>query len=304
MKDPVLVILAAGMGSRYGGLKQIEAVGSQNESIIDFSIYDAIKAGFKKVYLIIQRQHHQAFEEQLGRKIRPFIEVEYVYQDSNKLPGNYQRSKDRVKPWGTTHALLACKGIVDGPFAIINADDYYGTQSFQMIYQFLKNEVATNKYGIVAFETAKTVSENGSVTRAICSAENQMMTSIVEIQKIFKQDNKIYYQEGEDILPLIGNEPVSMNYWGFDGSIFDLAEANFIQFMDNEFESDPLKCELVIPTTIRDLLSQSKITVKMMTSEDTWFGVTYKDDKPLVVEALNLKKEQGVYPENLWEEKK
>ncbi len=303
MREPVLVILAAGMGSRYGGLKQIDAIGDNGESIIDFSIFDAIKAGFKKVYLIIKEEHRDVFENSLGKKIRPFIDVEYVYQDLDVLPAGFKRPQERVKPWGTTHALLACKGKVNGPFAIINADDYYGAQSFKMIYEFLKNEVSNKAYGIVAFEIGKTVSDNGSVTRAICTSEDDYMTDIVEIQKIFKDGDNIYYEENDKKINLKGDESTSMNYWGFDESIFELAEENFTDFMRNDFAGNPLKCELVIPTTIRELLAQGKIKVKMGTSTENWFGVTYQEDKPSVVKALKEMKENNVYPKDLWEVK-
>jgi UTP-glucose-1-phosphate uridylyltransferase len=299
--EPTLVILAAGMGSRYGGLKQIDTVGNNGESIIDFSIYDAIKAGFKHLVLIIRKEHEAAFEAQLTHKIRPFIDVKYVYQDMDVLPEGFVRPLEREKPWGTTHALLACKGKVQGPFAIINADDYYGPDSYQQIYQFLTQRVKPYEYGIVAYQINNTLSDHGSVTRGLCQQHDEWMSDIEEIQKIYRRDGKVFYEYNQNEIPLIGNEPVSMNYWGFDDSVFDLMEQVFRDFMLRDFELNPLKCEHVLPTAVKELLAQQKIKVRMMTCSDQWFGVTYRDDKPIVEQALLEKKNNGTYPFDLWE---
>ncbi|MFV0254601.1 MAG: NDP-sugar synthase [Erysipelotrichaceae bacterium] len=298
---PALVILAAGMGSRYGGLKQIDAVGNNGESIIDFSIYDAIRAGFKKVYLIIREEHQELFEENLSRKIRPFIDVEYVYQSITDVPRKFNIPSDREKPLGTTHALRACRDQVKEPFAIINADDYYGIDAFKIIYKFLQEEVKDYHYGIIAYKTFNTLSNNGSVTRGICQEKDGYLTDIKEIQKIYLKDHLIHFENNGEIGELSGDEPCSMNYWGFNSSIFKLMDEQFEAFLERSLNDNPYKCEHVIPTAIGELISLDKIKVKVMTSEEQWFGVTYQSDKPYVEKQLEDKKDSGLYPFNLWE---
>lgn len=302
MKEPQLVILAAGMGSRYGGLKQIDEIGNHGESIIDFSIFDAIKAGFRRVALIIREEFRAAVEEKLGRKIRPYVDLIYIDQNIEELPEGYVNPEGRIKPWGTTHALLACKGKIDGPFAIINADDYYGPHAYKQIYDFLKNDVKPFEYAIVAFKCVNTLSENGSVTRGLCQEKDGWMCSIEEIQEIYRKDDAIFYKKDDKEYPLSGQEPISMNYWGFDENIFELADEVFREFLEREYDVNSLKCEHVIPTMVKELLEKDKIRVKMLTSEDNWFGVTYREDKPLVAQMIQRKKDEGLYPENLWEE--
>lgn len=298
---PALVILAAGMGSRYGGLKQIDAVGNNGESIIEFSIYDAIRAGFKKVFLIIRKEHLELFEENLGKKISPFIEVEYVFQEMNDIPDGFDLPSDREKPLGTTHALRACRNQVKQPFAIINADDYYGIDAFKTIYKFLQDEVKQNSYGIMTYKTYNTLSKHGSVTRGICQVTGDYLTGIEEIQKIYRKDHKVFYEQNGVVGELSGDEPCSMNYWGFDPSIFKWMEECFTNFLEREVKTNPEKCEHVIPTAIGELLSEAKIKVKVMTTDEQWFGVTYQSDKPYVIKQLEDKKESGLYPFNLWE---
>ena len=300
MKKPVLVILAAGMGSRYGGLKQIDTVGSNNESIIDFSIYDAKKAGFEKVVLIIREEHKEAFEEALGKKVARFMEVEYAFQDMNVLPSGYMMPKERVKPWGTTHALLATRNHVDGPFMIINADDYYGEDSFRVMYKFLTEQVSEDNFGMVGYQLNNTITDSGSVTRAICEVEDGYLKEIVEVQKIRKTNNGAEYLDNDEWKPL-ANGLVSMNYWGFTPRIFELCETVFKDFLDREYELDPLKCEHVIPTAVGELLRENKIKVQMLETASKWFGVTYQEDKPFVVKSLQEYKDEGVYPFDLWE---
>jgi len=300
MKKPVLVILAAGMGSRYGGLKQIDTVGSNNESIIDFSIYDAKKAGFEKVVLIIREEHKEVFEEALGKKVARFMEVEYAFQDMNVLPSGYVLPKERVKPWGTTHALLATRNHVDGPFMIINADDYYGEDSFRVMYKFLTEQVSEDNFGMVGYQLNNTITDSGSVTRAICEVEDGYLKEIVEVQKIRKTNNGAEYLDNDEWKPL-ANGLVSMNYWGFTPRIFELCETVFKDFLDREYEHNPLKCEHVIPTAVGELLRENKIKVQMLETASKWFGVTYQEDKPFVVKSLQEYKDEGVYPFDLWE---
>lgn len=300
MKEPVLVILAAGMGSRYGGLKQIDTVGNNGESIIDFSIYDAIRAGFKKVVLIIRKEHEEAFRRNLTDKIEKKIEVEFAYQALTDVPEGIEVPEGREKPWGTTHALLACRGIVDAPFMICNADDFYGPDAYKTMYNFLKNEVADSEYGMVGYVLENTLTENGTVTRGICEEKEGCLSNIREIQKIRKSEEGAEYLEGEEWVKATPNTLASMNYWGFTPKIFEECEAIFKKFIQEAIKDNPMKCEHVIPTAVGDLVKEGTIKVKVMASTDKWFGVTYREDKPDVVAKIQAYKDQGLYPFDLW----
>ncbi|MBR2067990.1 MAG: nucleotidyltransferase [Solobacterium sp.] len=300
MSNPTLVILAAGMGSRYGGMKQIDGVGSHGEPIIEFSIYDAKEAGFEKVVLIIRREHEQAFRTALTDRISTKMKVEFAYQDLDQLPGSYTLPEGREKPWGTTHALLACKGIVNEPFAIINADDYYGKDAFKVIYQYLKNDIQDDAYAMVGYACKNTLTENGSVTRGVCNTKDGYLTDIEEIQKIELREGKAVYEKDGEWLELPDDTYVSMNFWGFTPKIFEECEPKFLAFLDREYNNNPMKCEYVIPTTIGELVQENTCSIKMLNSKDKWFGVTYKEDKPHVVEELQKMKDQGIYPDKLW----
>ena len=298
---PTLVILAAGMGSRYGGMKQIDGVGSHGEPIIDFSIYDAYQAGFRKVVLIIRKEHEQLFRNALTDKVaRNGMEVEFAYQDMNNIPEGFTVPEGREKPWGTTHALLACKGVVNEPFAIINADDFYGRNAYQVVYDYLTNEIEDDKYAMVGFQCLNTLTTNGTVTRGLCEEKDGNLSHIVEVQKIALQDGHAVYEEDENWKPIDDNALVSMNFWGFTPKIFDELEPIFKDFLEKNLESNPMKCEHVIPTAVGDLVREGKITVKMLSSKDKWFGVTYKEDKPDVVAKIAEKKASGEYPDVLW----
>lgn len=298
---PSLVILAAGMGSRYGGLKQIDTVGSNGESIIDFTIYDAIQAGFEKVYLIIRKEHEQAFREHLVNNCSKKIEVEFVYQDLNDLPQGYTLPQDRVKPWGTTHALLACKNQVKENFMICNADDFYGRDAFIKMYDFLNNRCHDTHYGMVGYPLINTLTDNGSVTRGVCESENGLLSQIVEIQKIVKQGDKACIENDKGELEAVDPSIcASMNFWGFTPAIFEQCEQIFKDFLKEKYDENPLKCEHVIPTAIGDLVKQKACEVEIMASVDPWFGVTYKEDKPGVVAKIQAKKDEGLYPFDLW----
>lgn len=300
MKEPVLVILAAGMGSRYGGLKQIDTVGNNGESIIDFSIYDAIRAGFKKVVLIIRREHEAAFRSNLTDKIAKKIEVQFAFQDLADVPDGISVPSGREKPWGTTHALLACRKIVDAPFMICNADDFYGPSAFKTMYEFLKNEVSDSHYGMVGYMLENTLTENGTVTRGVCEQKDGKLCSIREIQKIRKGSEGAEYLEGQEWVKAQPNTLASMNYWGFTPKIFAECEEIFSEFIGTAIKENPLKCEHVIPTAVGDLVKQGKIEVKVMSSGDRWFGVTYKEDKPEVMARIQAYKDEGLYPFDLW----
>ena len=301
MNNPSLVILAAGMGSRYGGLKQIDTLGNNGESIIDFSIYDAIKAGFKKVYLIIRKEHTEAFESSLSHKIRPFIEVEYVYQDLSDLPEGFSVPEGREKPWGTTHAMWACRKQVKEPFMICNADDYYGVDAFKTMYEFLKNEVSDTNYSLIGYRLVNTLSDSGSVTRGVCTVKDGLLVDVVERKEIKKDMGKVITSEnGTDWSELDPQGLVSMNFWGFTPKVFELAEKQFMAFLKRDLEGNPMKCEHVIPTMIGETLDKNLYTMNALTSENTWYGVTYKEDKPGVVETFKRLKDEQVYPFDLW----
>lgn len=302
MKQPTLVILAAGMGSRYGGLKQIDALGSNGESIIDFSIYDAIQAGFKKLVLIIKREHEEVFNEQLVNRIRPFIDVQYAFQDISDLPEGYSVPEGREKPWGTIHAILACEEILqDDPFMVINADDYYGKASFVLMHQFLTSEVKENHYGMVGYILKNTLTDHGHVTRAVCEKnEKGYLDKIVEYQKIAKKHDLVVYENDGIWEKIDGSSVVSMNYWGFSHHIFDQIKPLFEKFLAENLAENPMKCEYVIPTAIGELIEQKEVQLKVYASNDNWYGVTYQEDKPLVVKKFEEFKAQGLYPFDLW----
>ena len=305
MSKLTLVILAAGLGSRYGGLKQIEPVGTNQESIIDFSIYDAIAAGFKRVVLIIKPEHKQAFEQALVSKISPFIEVEYAFQTLEDIPIDIEIAEKRIKPWGTTHATLSTRHVVDGPFAIINADDYYGKEAFISMAKFLTDEVQPQHYSMIGYSLKNTTTDYGSVTRAVCKSADGYLEKIVEVQKITKQDDGYYYEnEQSHWVNIDPEELVSMNFWGFHPSVFPLFNEVFINFLQTQVEKDPLKSEHVIPTAVGEALKQGKIKVKILPSKDQWYGITYQEDRAKVVLALKEMKQQKVYPFDLWDQEK
>lgn len=302
MTTPTLVILAAGMGSRYGGLKQIDTVGNNGESIIDFSIYDAIQAGFKKLVLIIKKEHEEAFEKSLVAKIRPFIEVHYAFQELDDIPEGYSVPEGREKPWGTVQALKPTQAILGtDPFMVINADDYYGKSSFVLMHQFLTSLVDKNHYSMVGYILRNTLTDHGHVTRAVCEkSEEGYLEKIVEYQKIAKKHDLVVYENNGIWEKVDGDSICSMNYWGFSHHIFDQLEPLFKEFLDNNLEKDPLKCEYVIPTAIGQLVDDNQIKVKIYSSEDQWFGVTYQEDKEQVVKKFQEFKDQGLYPQDLW----
>lgn len=300
MVKPTLVILAAGMGSRYGGLKQIDTVGNNGESIIDFSIYDAKEAGFEKVVLIIRKEHEEAFKTNLTDKVSKHMEVEFAYQDINDIPEGVSVPEGREKPWGTTHALLACRDIVKEPFAIINADDFYGKDAYKVIYNFLVNDVKDYEYGMVGYICNNTLTDFGTVTRGVCKEENGYLKEITEIQKIARKDGQAVYEEDGKWLPLDKDALVSMNFWGFTPKIFEQCQEIFDDFIKKEVEINPMKAEHVIPTAIGDLVRDNKCKVKMLSSKDKWFGVTYREDKPLVEENIQKMKDENIYPFDLW----
>ena len=305
MSKPVLVIMAAGMGSRYGGLKQIDPVDEQGHIIMDFSIYDAKKAGFEKVVFIIKKENEEAFKAGIGDRMSEHMEVAYVYQDINNIPEGYEVPEGRVKPFGTGHAILSCIDEIDGPFAVINADDYYGQHALQMIYDYLASHEDDDKYRytMVGYILKNTLTENGHVARGICETdENGYLADIVERTHIEKTEDGAAFTEDdgktwENISP---ESIVSMNMFGFTKSILDELKARFPAFLDENLEKNPLKCEYFLPSVVDQLLKEDKATVEVLKSTDRWYGVTYKEDKPFVVAAIQSLKDQGLYPEYLW----
>lgn len=300
MNKPTLVILAAGMGSRYGGMKQIDGVGNHGEPIIEFSIYDAYEAGFEKVVLIIKKEHEELFKQALTNRVSKKMQVEFAYQDMNDIPEGITVPEGREKPWGTTHALLACRDIIHEPFAIINADDFYGKDAYKVLYSYLANEIKDDEYAMVGYACKNTLSESGTVTRALCETKDGYLSHIVEVQKIAKKDGHAVYEENDEWKEIPDDKLVSMNFWGFTPAIFDECKGIFENFLKESIPENPLKCEHVIPTAIGDLVKQKACEVEIMASVDPWFGVTYKEDKPGVVAKIQAKKDEGLYPFDLW----
>ena len=307
-KKPVLVVMAAGMGSRYGGLKQIDPVGNCGEAILDYSLYDAHEAGFETAVIVIKEAIKKDFMDTVGKRLQNApIEIRYAYQELDMLPDGYSVPEGRTKPWGTCHAVLCAKAAVDGaPFAVINADDYYGKSAFQVIYNYLSTAKDGEKYDycMVGYELGKTVTEHGSVARGVCETdENGCLVAVTERIKIEKYAGGIHYTEddGATWTDLSDMTTVSMNMWGFTSTFMDEIEAGFPAFLDKALASGNLKAEYFLPGMVSKLLSDGKASVKVLTSPDKWYGVTYAADKPMVVAALKGMGEQGLYPvTGLW----
>lgn len=305
VKKPVLVIMAAGMGSRYGGLKQIDPVDENGHIIIDFSIYDAKRAGFEKVVFIIKKENEAIFRESIGNRVAGKMQVEYVFQDLWNLPEGYSVPEGREKPWGTGHAVLSCLSVVDGPFAVINADDYYGREAFQVIYDFLSSHQDKEKYqyAMVGYYLKNTLTENGHVARGVCAVNDEgKLTGITERTRIEKQADGPAYTEdgGKAWVNLPEDTIVSMNMWGFTVSLLGELKERFAYFLERNLAKNPLKCEYFLPFVVDELLKENKAEVTVLKSADRWYGVTYKEDKPVVVNAIKALKEAGLYPAGNW----
>lgn len=302
MSVTTLVIMAAGMGSRYGGIKQLEPVGPSGEIIMDYSIYDAISAGFNKVVFIIRRDLEKDFKEVIGDRINQHIEVEYVFQEIDALPSGFKNQVGRTKPWGTGQAVLCCKDVVKEPFAVINADDYYGKEAFRIIYEFLNSDVENESlYCMAGFILGNTLSENGTVTRGICKADNSgWLVDIVETSGIIKDGNKAKAKDKKDNdISINLDSIVSMNMWGFKPSLFGELDKGFKDFLSNT-SPDDIKKEYLLPDVVGELVHSDKVKVKVLKTTDKWFGVTYKEDKDSVVSSIRSLVEKGVYPEKLF----
>ena len=300
---PTLLILAAGMGSRYGGLKQVDPIGPNGEAIIDYSIYDAIRAGYGKVVFVIRESFADAFKESFDSKLKGKIETEYVFQEiKNYVPENIEISSERNKPWGTGHAVLVAKDVVNEPFVVINADDYYGPNAYKMTTEYLNSVSDSEKpiYCMVGYGLKNTLSEHGFVSRGVCATDKEgFLETVIERTHIEKKDHKIITQLDENtLIELTGNEVVSMNVWGFLPSYFDYLENYFHSFIKTN--ADNPKGEFYIPTVVNDLIGKQKIKLKVLESKDGWFGITYKEDKELAVQNIMNLINRGVYPEKLW----
>ncbi len=304
-KKPVLVVMAAGMGSRYGGLKQIAPVGSQGEAILDYSIYDAHQAGFETVVIIIKEAIKKDFMETVGARLEKApVEIRYAYQELTNLPEGYTVPEGRTKPWGTGHAVLSAAQAIDGaPFAVINADDYYGKSAFRSIFQQLSTTEDPYGYCMVGYELSKTVTENGSVARGICvTDEESYLTEVTERTRIEPYEGGIHYEDGDAWVDVAPETIVSMNMWGFMPSFLEEITNRFSAFLDKALAENPLKGEYFLPHPVSALIAEGKATVKVLTSPDRWYGVTYAADKPVVMAALKAMGEQGLYPDGLWKE--
>lgn len=305
MKKPVLVIMAAGMGSRYGGLKQIDPVDKEGDIIIDFSVYDAREAGFEKVVFIIKKENEADFKEAVGNRIAQVMEVAYVYQNLHNLPDGYEVPDGRVKPWGTAHAVLCCKDVIDGPFAVINADDYYGRNAFRKIYDYLVTHEDDGKYryAMVGYHLENTLTENGYVSRGICemNADGELL-SVTERTHIEKRGDGAAYTEddGATWSSLPDDTIVSMNMWGFSAGFLKEIETGFGAFLEQGLRENPQKCEYYLPAVVSSLLASDKATVQVLATTEKWYGVTYREDKPVVEQAIRDFKKAGLYPEHLW----
>lgn len=302
MDKPCLVIMAAGMGSRYGGLKQMDPMDEQGHIIMDFSVYDAREAGFEKVVFIIKKEFEDVFRRTIGDRVSRSMEVAYAFQDLNDLPEGFSVPESRVKPWGTAHALLSARHVVNGPFVAINADDYYGKQAFRDQYRFLtetEDESSRYHYSMSGYHLANTLTENGHVSRGVCTTDARgYLTDIVERTRIEWKDGVPAYtlDEGVTWTSLPAETPVSMNMWGFGRSFLAETEARFADFLNRGLAENPMKCEYYIPSVVHELLAAGRADVRVMTTPDKWYGVTYKEDKPMVQKAIADMKARGLYP--------
>ena len=303
MQKPVLTILAAGMGSRYGGgIKQMDPVDAEGCFIIDYSVYDALRAGFEEVIFIIKEAIAHDFEATIGARVAPHMQVRYAYQELSKLPSGIAVPEGRVKPLGTTHALLCAEEAIAGrPFAVINADDFYGCTAFSEIYDFLAAQTDESKYAMVGYRLKNTVTEFGSVARGVCEIEDGMLTGVTERTKIFKKGTDAEYTEdGEHFFPLAGDTIVSMNLWGFSARVLDELWARMGAFLTEAMKTNPLKCEYFLPFVVNEQLADKSASVQVLPCEETWYGVTYREDLASVKEAVAKMKAAGIYTEELW----
>lgn len=299
MKKPTLLILAAGMASRYGSMKQTDGFGPNGETIIDYSIYDAINAGFGKITFIIREEFEKNFKAIFEEKLKGKVETDYVYQTFDLKKYGIDQEIYREKPWGTGHAILEAKKQINEPFCVINADDYYGYEAFEKMVEFLNNESSDSAYCMVGYKIGNTLSENGSVSRGVCQANSEgNLSAINERTKVYPKNGSIVYEEDGQEFPLDASTPVSMNFWGFTPSVFPITEKLFVEFVKNN--ADKPKSEFFIPLIADHLIKTGECNFKVIPTDEKWFGVTYKEDKPIVQNSINKLVKSGVYPEKLW----
>ncbi len=297
---PTLLILAAGMGSRYGGLKQMDELGPGGESIIDYSVYDAIQSGFEKVVFVIRESFAEAFKERFEPKLAGKIKTEYVFQELTDLPKGFSLPEGREKPWGTGHAILMAKNVINEPFAIVNADDFYGRGAYQQVFDFVAESSNDHEYAMVGYALNNTLSEHGTVSRGVCETDaDSNLVNIVERTKIGYEGDKVFFYEGDDKTELTGNEPVSMNFWAFKPNYFQYLEESFVEFLNEK--GTEMKSEFYFNAVVDNLIQKGMASTKVIKTDAKWFGVTYKEDKPLVQEKLNTLIKDGIYPAKLWE---
>ena len=298
---PKLVIMAAGMGSRFGGLKQMEPVDKEGHSIIDFSMYDARRAGFRDLVFIIKREHDALFRERIGNRMERFFNVEYVYQELTDIPAGCTVPDGRVKPWGTGQAIACCRNVLHGPFAVINSDDFYGRTAFSEIYEFLRTNDDEHCYAMVGYRVRNTVTEFGSVARGVCEVQNGMLMGITERTKIYQRgDHAAYTEDGEHFVDLPGDTIVSMNIWGFTQPTVSEFWTRLGAFFEKEVPLDPLKREFYLPSVVNQQLEEGTARVRVLPCEEVWHGVTYREDLASVKEAICALKAAGIYEEHLW----
>lgn len=307
MKEPILVILAAGMGSRYGGLKQMDPIGPSGEVILDYSIFDARRAGFKRVVFLIKHEIEKDFREVIGRRIEPHMEVTYAFQQVDMLPAGCSVPEGRVKPWGTGHAVLCCREVIDAPFLVINADDYYGVDAYRQAYEALcaleDDADGHARYFMMGYELRNTLTENGSVARGVCTVDGEgNLTTVTERTHIISTcDGPMFTEDGETYRRLAPDVPVSMNMFGFTPSLIREMEVGFPRFLQETVPGNPLKAEYFLPGVVNGMLDRDAASVKVLTCTDRWYGVTYREDKPQVMAALQRMADEGLYPTPLWQ---
>lgn len=300
MKQPTLVVLAAGMGSRFGGLKQMTPVDNQGNSILHYSIYDAIQAGFGKVVFVIKKAIEEDFR-QITAGLEKHIDVAYAFQEVDMLPSGFQVPEGRTKPWGTGHAVLCAKDEVDGPFTVINSDDFYGRGAYMAIADFLRQPHSDREYAMVGFLLKNALTENGSVARGVCELQNGNLDKVTERTKIFKRgSDAAYTEDGEHFVPLSGDTVVSMNFWGYQPSMMEELERRFPLFLEERLPKDPEKCEFYLPFATDALIQEGIASVRVLKTDETWYGVTYREDLPTVVDAIAAMRRNGRYPEVLF----
>lgn len=300
-KEPILVILAAGMGSRFGGMKQTTAVDAEGDFILDFSLFDAYRAGFRRVAFIIKPEMESDFRERVGSRLAGKMEVCYVHQTLDILPDGFRVPENRVKPWGTGHAVACCRGVIDAPFTVINSDDYYGSEAFAAIYRFLTQSGSEDEYALVGYRLKNTVSDSGAVARGVCESKDGYLTSITERTTIFKRgENAEFTEDGEHFTPLAGDTLVSMNFWGFTPKFMDALWTQFPTFLREKMPQNPEKAEFFLPFAVDEQLQKGEVRVRMLECGEKWYGVTYREDLQTVYDALSGMKTNGKYPKQLW----